>query len=108
MTAQQGADLWRQYIEPLKSSHGVRLGTPAPDGDEAGKTWLQDWLTLCNGGCTPDFMALHWYGTDVGNFIAYINDYHYTFNLSVWVTEWACQVCELYPYLPTARSVERV
>ena len=102
MTAQQGADLWRQYIEPLKSSHGVRLGTPAPDGDEAGKTWLQDWLTLCNGGCTPDFMALHWYGTDVGNFIAYINDYHYTFNLSVWVTEWACQVCELSSYLPTA------
>ncbi|VDB96641.1 unnamed protein product [Peniophora sp. CBMAI 1063] len=91
MTAQEGADLWRQYIEPLKTSHGVRLGTPAPDGDEAGKTWLQDWLTSCNGGCTPDFLALHWYGTDVGNFIAYINDYHYTFNLSVWVTEWACQ-----------------
>ena len=53
-------------------------------------------------------MALHWYGTDVGNFIAYINDYHYTFNLSVWVTEWACQVCELNSYLSTARAVERV
>ncbi|KZV75663.1 glycoside hydrolase family 128 protein [Peniophora sp. CONT] len=91
MTAQEGADLWRQYLEPLKASHGVRLGAPAPDGDEAGKTWLQDWLTLCNGGCNPDFLALHWYGTDVGNFIAYLNDYHYTFNLSVWVTEWACQ-----------------
>ena len=57
LSPEDGANLWKTYIEPLKSQ-GVRLGTPAPSSAPSGKTWLQDWLDACAGGCNPDFVAL--------------------------------------------------
>jgi len=90
LTPSEGAQLWAQYIEPLKAQ-GVRLGTPAPSSAPSGKTWLQDWLAACNGSCNPDFLAVHWYDVNATAFEAYLIDYHNTFNLPVWVTEWACQ-----------------
>lgn len=57
MTPERGAELWTTYIEPLKAQ-GMRLGTPAPSSAPSGKTWLQEWLQACNGGCNPDFVAL--------------------------------------------------
>ncbi|KAI0267409.1 glycoside hydrolase [Gloeopeniophorella convolvens] len=90
LTAQQGADLWKQYIQPLKTE-GLRLGSPAPSSAPSGKTWLQEWLQACAGGCSVDFIALHWYGVDADAFTAYLADFHATFNLPIWVTEWACQ-----------------
>jgi hypothetical protein len=57
MTAQQGADLWKSYLEPLHA-RGVRLGSPAPSSAPSGLTWLQDFFTACAGACTVDFIAL--------------------------------------------------
>jgi hypothetical protein len=57
MSPEDGASLWKQYIEPLKA-RGYRLGSPAPSSAPNGKTWLQDFLNACNGGCTVDFIAL--------------------------------------------------
>ncbi|KAL5531485.1 hypothetical protein ACEPAG_4362 [Sanghuangporus baumii] len=88
LTAEEGAQLWRTYLEPLKSQ-GIRLGTPAPSGAPSGKTWLQDWLTACAGGCNPDFVALHWYDVNATQFQLYLEDFHDTFQLPIWVTEWA-------------------
>jgi len=90
LTPQQGAELWKTYIEPLKAQN-IRLGSPAPSGNPNGKTWLQDWLTACEGGCNPDFIALHWYDVNSTQFKEYVADYHQTFNLPIWITEWACQ-----------------
>jgi hypothetical protein len=36
LTAQQGAALWMQYIQPLKAQ-GIRLGSPAPDSAPDGE-----------------------------------------------------------------------
>ncbi|KAF9010758.1 glycosyl hydrolase catalytic core-domain-containing protein [Cyathus striatus] len=90
MSPQDGANMWKTYLEPLKAK-GVRLGSPAPSSAPAGKTWLQDFLTACNGGCSVNFIALHWYGTNATQFQLYIADYHDTFQLPLWITEWACQ-----------------
>lgn len=49
--------MWKTYLEPLRAL-GVRLGSPAPSSAPSGKTWLQDFLGACNGGCTVDFIAL--------------------------------------------------
>lgn len=57
MSPQEGADMWRTYIEPLKS-FGIRLGSPAPSSAPSGKTWLLDFLEACDGGCTVDFIAM--------------------------------------------------
>ena len=112
LTPQEGASLWLQYIQPLKSQ-GIRLGTPAPSSNPNGKTWIQDWLSACNGSCTPDFVALressaqessrmkliinvcYWvdyYDVNATVFQSYLEDFHNTFNLPIWVTELADQV----------------
>ena len=116
MSPEDGASLWKRHLEPLKS-RGMRLGSPAPSSAPSGKVWLQDWLEACAGGCNPDFIALRerasfkilafqllflsflilgpwtdWYGTNASTFQAYLEDFHDTFQLPIWVTEWACHV----------------
>jgi len=90
LTAQQGADMWKSYIEPLHAQ-GLRLGSPAPSSAPSGKTWIQDFLTACDGGCTVDFIALHYYDVNATAFAEYLTDFHNTFQRPIWVTEWACQ-----------------
>ncbi|ESK92058.1 glycosyl hydrolase 53 domain-containing protein [Moniliophthora roreri MCA 2997] len=91
LTPQEGADLWRTYLEPLRSSRNVRLGSPAPSSAPSGKVWIQEFLEACNGGCTVDFIAMHYYDVNATDFIRYLNDYHDTFQRPLWITEWACQ-----------------
>ncbi|KAF7321910.1 Glyco-hydro-cc domain-containing protein [Mycena kentingensis (nom. inval.)] len=90
LTPQQGADLWKTYLEPLRAQ-GIRLGSPAPSSAPSGKVWIQDFLAACAGGCTVDFIALHWYDVNATKFINYLNDFHDTFQKPIWVTEWSCQ-----------------
>jgi len=90
LTSQQGADLWRAYVQPLKAQ-GIQLGSPAPSSAPSGKTWLQEFLAVCGGDCTVDFIALHWYGINSTQFVIYLQDFHDTFQRPIWVTEWACQ-----------------
>ena len=110
MTAQQGADLWRTYLEPLRA-RGIRLGSPATSSAPSGLTWLQDFLAACAGACTVDFIALRWllptllifsnvvsdmnladwYDVNATAFQRYLEHFHDTFRRPIWVTEWACQ-----------------
>ncbi|KAH8116245.1 hypothetical protein DFH11DRAFT_1474712, partial [Phellopilus nigrolimitatus] len=90
LSVEEGAELWKTYIEPLKGQ-GIRLGTPATSSAPSGKAWIQDWLSACGGGCNPDFVALHWYDVNATQFQLYLEDFHNTFQLPIWVTEWACQ-----------------
>ncbi|KAF8704688.1 Glycosyl hydrolase catalytic core, partial [Rhizoctonia solani] len=90
MSAQDGVQLWKARLEPLKSS-GVRLGSPATASGPSGKLWMQEFFSLCAGTCTVDFVALHWYGNVASEFIDYLEDFHDTFQRPVWVTEYSCQ-----------------
>ncbi|KAH9943114.1 glycosyl hydrolase catalytic core-domain-containing protein [Epithele typhae] len=87
---QEGAALWKAHIEPLRGL-GVQLGSPAPSGSPAGKQWLLDFMDACQGGCSVDFIAVHYYDINSTGFMEYLEDYHNTFQRSMWVTEWACQ-----------------
>ncbi|KAF8602907.1 hypothetical protein BDV93DRAFT_523744 [Ceratobasidium sp. AG-I] len=90
LSPQDAAAMWKTYLEPLKSQ-GVRLGSPATTSAPNGKNWTQDFFTACAGGCTVDFIALHWYGIVAAEFIAYLEDFHNTFQLPIWITEFSCQ-----------------
>ncbi|KAF9029521.1 hypothetical protein BDZ89DRAFT_715481 [Hymenopellis radicata] len=82
------ATLWKQNINSLAGS-GVKLGSPAISSAPSGKTWMTQFLNACNG-CTIDFLAIHWYGEGVQNFIAYVQMIHATFpGRSICVTEFA-------------------
>ncbi|EAU83450.1 hypothetical protein CC1G_04706 [Coprinopsis cinerea okayama7 len=89
MNASEGVAMWKRYMEPLRGA-GLRLGSPAVSSAPSGKTWLEDFFRECNDTCNVDFVALHWYGTDSDAFIAHLWDYWYSFNRTIWVTEWAC------------------
>jgi hypothetical protein len=101
--------MWKTYMQPLKA-RGLSLGSPAPSNAPDGKTWLLNFLSACGTQCTVDFIALRklphsvfflftfecdlrkdWYGTNASDFEAYLTDFHNTFMLPIWVTEWACQ-----------------
>ncbi|ORY35558.1 hypothetical protein BCR39DRAFT_592001 [Naematelia encephala] len=88
-TPSQAASAWMHYLEPLKGK--FRLGSPAVTSGPGGKQWMLDWFQACGGGCNPDFIALHWYDIDPEIFIEHIRDFHDTWNLSIWITEYAVQ-----------------
>jgi len=89
MSPQDGANLWMQYIQPLKNE-GYQLITPATTSDPDGMTWMHDFMAACHG-CTFDKVAIHWYDTTFEKFQTYLELWHNTFNLPIWVTEFACQ-----------------
>lgn len=89
MSAQSGAQLWSQYIQPLKNE-GYQLGSPATTSAPDGMTWMQDFFSACHG-CTVDFMAVHFYDDTFAKLQAYLELWHNTFQLPIWVTEFACQ-----------------
>ena len=82
------AAAWKRVVEPL-SQHGVQLGAPAVTGSPAGLTWLKSFFHACNGGCSVDFLPLHWYGNFQG-LASYMGQCRAAYpNLTQWVTEYA-------------------
>ncbi|KAF8609289.1 hypothetical protein BDV93DRAFT_484764 [Ceratobasidium sp. AG-I] len=90
MSPQDGAALWKEKIEPLRQK-GCKLVSPATTSAPSGKKWVQDMLTACNGGCTFDYVGLHWYDVSIDAFKAYVTDFHTTFGKPIIVSEYACQ-----------------
>jgi len=89
MSPQDGANLWMQYIQPLKAQ-GYTLISPATSSAPAGFTWFQEFVQLCHG-CTFDYIALHYYDVSSDGFINYMKQWYNEFNIPIWVTEFACE-----------------
>jgi len=81
------ASLWKQYMNPLKDQ-GYTIISPAT---VTGTTWMQSFLSACNGGCIIDIVAMHWYGTSFDELKDSLDAYHTAFNKPIWLTEFACQ-----------------
>lgn len=90
MSAADGAALWNQMILPLKAK-GAKLVSPATTSAPSGKTWIQDMNKACGGDCGFDYIALHWYGTSIDSFKAYVDDWYKTFGKPLIISEYACQ-----------------
>jgi len=88
INATYAAQLWMQYIEPMKND-GIRLGGPAISAGGTGRPWLVEFLAACTA-CTIDFIPFHWYGEGSGGFYDYIWQMHGQFpNYTFWITEYA-------------------
>lgn len=87
--ADLAASTWKREIEPLRDD-GIKVGAPAVTGSQTGFEWLQNFFTACDGGCTPDFLPLHWYGNFEG-FASHLGQMAATYpNMSeMWITEFA-------------------
>jgi hypothetical protein len=95
MSPQRGAQLWKQFIQPLKSQ-GYDLISPATTSAPSGKTWMKDFFNAC-GGCTFNGVAVHYYDVEAQGFKDYVTDFHDTFHNQIWVTEFACQSFNQHP-----------
>jgi hypothetical protein len=80
---------------PLFMKTGLRLGSPAPAFDDAGRKWLDAFMTKASAkNLRVDFIAVHWYG-DVADpqapakFANWLNGIHRQYNKPIWITEFA-------------------
>ncbi|KAG1892655.1 glycosyl hydrolase catalytic core-domain-containing protein [Suillus subluteus] len=89
MSPSDGVALWQQYINPLKDE-GYYLISPACTNDQTGLDWMASFFQECSG-CHVDAVAFHFYGTDAQDFISYATQLYNTYNLPIWVTEFADQ-----------------
>lgn len=93
MTPPLAAQIWKAEIEPLREN-GILLGSPAVSSAPSGFTWMQQWLDSCNGGCNPDFIAVHFYGNFEG-LASHVGQVNATLGKAcpsaknIWVTEYA-------------------
>ncbi|KAI9807645.1 MAG: hypothetical protein M1825_005586 [Sarcosagium campestre] len=86
--ADLAAQTWQREIEPLKQQD-VKLGAPAVTGSSRGFEWLEAFFKECDGGCTVDFIPVHWYGNFEG-LASHIGQVRGTYpNKTIWVTEYA-------------------
>jgi hypothetical protein len=95
MSPQRGAQLWKQYIQPLKSQ-GYQLISPATTSAPSGKTWMKDFFNACDG-CTFNGIGIHYYDVEAAGFKEYVTDFYNTFHNQLWITEFACQSFNEHP-----------
>ena len=90
------AALWRDHmLAQLRSpSNGrTKLVGPSVASDGPGRAWLREFMGLLSRerGEWPDYLGVHYYGTDAGEAIRYVEGMHGEFGgLPVVVSEIAC------------------
>ncbi|ORX39964.1 glycosyl hydrolase catalytic core-domain-containing protein [Kockovaella imperatae] len=88
---------WMNEMVPLRSNKGIAIGGAATTNAPSGLQWVQDIISLCQqdgnsqADCTPDFVPIHWYSTDLNEFQQYVQNFNQQTGLDIWVTEYACQ-----------------
>jgi Glycosyl hydrolase catalytic core len=75
ITPQHAADLWNRQMLPLRSQKGKKLVSPSCASDRAGQDWIHAWMKLVSSN-PPDYLGLHYYGTDGDAAIRYLESMH--------------------------------
>jgi len=90
LSPEDAAQIWMNVSDPLKNQGYSTIVTPAVTSAPNGVQWLQDFFKACTN-CRFTAMALHYYGTNSQGMIDYLNHMHNTFNMDIWVTEYAAE-----------------
>lgn len=89
ITPEQAADIWRDKMLPLRAKHGKKLVSPSCASDKAGQDWIHKWMGLVSKH-RPDFLGLHYYGTDGNAAISFLKSMHQRYpNTPIIVSEFA-------------------
>ena len=64
MSPEDGASLWKQHIEP-KRALGYQTCSPATSSNPNGLTWVQNFLTACDGGCTVSIIRWQYHDSTI-------------------------------------------
>lgn len=71
ISPQQAADAWFGQMVPLRQNNGKKLVSPSCASDPAGQAWIKDFMNRVSSS-PPDFLGLHYYGTDGDAAIQYL------------------------------------
>ena len=78
--------LWRQYAVPYQKQ-GISLLSPAVTSDRSkGLPWLKQFMGNVSD-VRPNYIALHYYGSDSSDFTQYVASVYNLFKLPIYITE---------------------
>ena len=86
ITPQRAAKSWLDQMVPLRREHGKKLVGPSVSNDENGQRWLEQFMPLV-AAHPPDFIGLHYYGTEASACIAYLKAMHAHYKKPIIVSE---------------------
>ncbi|KAI4152621.1 MAG: hypothetical protein L6R39_001756 [Caloplaca ligustica] len=75
ITPQHAADIWRKQMLPLRQHKGKKLVSPSCASDPKGQEWIEDFMRRV-ADHPPDYLGVHYYGTDAKAAIDYIESMH--------------------------------
>lgn len=88
VTPSEAAKAWKEKIVPeLIDGKGKKIISPACASDQPGKEWLAEFLKACDDGRPPDFLGLHYYGTEAEGAKTYLREMYDLYKLPVIVSE---------------------
>ncbi|TFL01317.1 hypothetical protein BDV98DRAFT_548839 [Pterulicium gracile] len=73
ISPQQAVDHYLQHINPMTIRKGFPSVTSSSNGN-MGLNWLQNFINICGGRCYHDYLNLHWYGSNFGQFQNHIRE----------------------------------
>ncbi|KAL8786272.1 MAG: hypothetical protein Q9213_002867 [Squamulea squamosa] len=86
ISPERAAQAWHDQMVPLRQQKGKKLVGPAVSSDENGKNWLADFMNRVSDQ-PPDFLGLHYYGTDGNDAIRYLEEMHSKYPQPIVVSE---------------------
>jgi len=78
ISPEQAADQWNTQMVPLRKNKGKKLVSPSCSNDAAGQAWIADFMQRVSAD-PPDYLGLHYYGTDGNDAISFIESMHKKF-----------------------------
>ena len=75
ISAESAANTWDKQMVSLRKNKGKKLVSPSCASDEKGKAWIEDFMHRVKDNM-PDYLGLHYYGTDVSAAQKFITDMH--------------------------------
>lgn len=84
--AEQAAQQWQeQMVGILRNQKQKKLVSPSCQSNEAGKQWMDDFMSHIQD--KPDYIGLHYYGTEASEAQEYIEDMYKKWEIPVIVSE---------------------
>jgi len=78
ITPEVAAQHWNSQMLPLRHNKEKKLVSPSCASDAAGQAWIEKFMSLV-GANRPDYLGLHYYGTDGNAAITFIESMHKKF-----------------------------
>ena len=75
ISVQRAVDEWFDKVIPLRAQKGKKLVSPSCSNDAAGQAWIADFMNRTSSN-PPDYIGLHYYGTDGNAAISFFQDMH--------------------------------